>query len=36
LWYRWKRSKPTPFTAFCVQPWAYSEPIFHKTYDSLA
>jgi hypothetical protein len=31
-----KQSKLKPFSAFCVHPWAFSEPISHKTYDSLA
>jgi hypothetical protein len=47
LWHDWeihchlcgitlKRSKPKPFSAFCVHPWAFAEPILPKTYDSLA
>jgi hypothetical protein len=36
LWYRSKKSKPKPFSAFCVHPWAFSELILRKTCDSLA
>jgi hypothetical protein len=28
-----KKSKTKPFSAFCVHPWAFSEPTLHKTCD---
>jgi hypothetical protein len=31
-----KKSKLKPFSAFCAHQWAFSEPILHKIYDSLA
>jgi hypothetical protein len=28
-----QKSKPNPFSVFCVHPWAFSEPILCKTCD---
>jgi hypothetical protein len=36
LWYRSKKSKMYPFSAFCAHLWAFSEPTLHRTCDSLA
>jgi hypothetical protein len=36
MWYHSKKSKPKPFSAFCVHPWAFSEPMLHTTCASLA
>jgi hypothetical protein len=36
LRYRSKMLKPKPFSASCAHPWAFSEPILRKTFDSLA
>jgi hypothetical protein len=35
-YYSKKKSKPKPFSAFCVHPWTFLEPILCKTCDSLA
>jgi hypothetical protein len=32
----WYRSKSKSFSMFCAHPWEFSEPILHKTGDSLA
>jgi hypothetical protein len=33
LWYCYKKWKPKPFSAFCMHPWAFLEPITRKTWD---
>jgi hypothetical protein len=36
LWYCSKKSQSWNHSVFCAHPWAFSEPILHKTCDSLA
>jgi hypothetical protein len=33
LWYRSKKSKPKPFSAFCAHLWAFSESTLRETCD---